>query len=289
MRWDFHKHKTYLECPCKYDFQARRVEPTKPDNRYYAVRGTVMQKFFELYANKHYPATAELTFAPVRKFLKPFYDRELGYNYIDWSAPMCKQDREGLLDEIVTIIAQNLEKMDHYAEGTQSELKIVISLKNGDELVGKIDFVKEYADGTVALMDGKSTGTLNKGIDVDQMLFYAWLHKVKRGKIPEKLGFVYYQLLITDWKTFDKVDIERVVRSVLGTLEAAKTAKVFPPTPSAGACKYCSYMDKCPEGLASKESRKRGSKGREIEDAIEIGDNGFLKPMRSVDTKAKKK
>ena len=266
MRWDHHKHKTYTQCPRHYKFDADRTEPTKPDNRYYAVRGIVMQKFFELYANGHYPKNQDMGFSQVKKFLKPFYDRELTYNHVDWRAPMCKKDKEGLLEEICEIIVQNLERLDLYASGVRSEVKYVVTLKNGDELVGKLDFEKDYPDGEVAILDGKSTATLNKNIDVEQLLFYAWLYRAKHGKLPGKLGFVYYQLVQLDWKTFDELDVIKAVRSVLASLEAARNDTIFAPKPCATACKYCPFMDKCPEGQASKDSRKRGSRDAGLED-----------------------
>jgi CRISPR/Cas system-associated exonuclease Cas4 (RecB family) len=276
MRWDFHKHRSYTECPKRYKHEVDRDKPSTPDNRYYAVRGSVMQKFFELYSNGHYPPTAELTTAAIRKFMQPYYDRELKYNYVNWNSFLAKKDRQGLLEEIAEIAAQNMEKLDIYSEGMRSEVKIEVSLKGGDELVGKIDFLKEEEDGSISLLDGKSTGTLGKNIDVEQLMFYAWLYRAKHGVFPKKLGFVYFQLLQIDWKRFDSQDIAKAVANVLGTMKAAKKAKSFPPTPSASACKYCSFMDRCPEGRKSKESRKRGSRNKKFEDAIETNEQGFL-------------
>lgn len=289
MRWDFHKHKSYTDCPRKYKFEADRVEPPKKDNRYYAVRGSVMQKFFELYSNGHYPSHLELTFEPVRRYLKPFYDRELSYNHVDWKDIMSKRSRDGLLDEISEVIEQNLLKLDIYSTGMRSEMKYTVTLKNGDELVGKVDFEKTYPDGTVALLDGKSTGTVGKNIELDQLLFYAWLYRVKEGKLPDKLGFIYYQMCLLDWKRFDEVDVVGAVKRILGSLEAAKTAKDFPPTPSAKACKYCSYMGLCKEGQESKESRKRGPRDAGLESLFEAGEDGFLKLPASLPKKGEGK
>ena len=280
MRWDFHKHKTYMECPKKHKLEFDRVPPTKQDNKYFAVRGTIIQKFFELYANGHYPPGLELNRAGVSKFLKYYYDRELTYSFVDWKSHMSKLSRTELFDEIVDIVLENLKRLDIYRDGTRSEVKIVVKLKNGDELVGKLDFIKNYADGSKAIIDGKATATMGKNVDLDQLLFYAWLEKINSGVLPDKLGFLYYALQEEDWKRFDKTDVETAVRKILYSLECAKKDTTFLPTPSAPACKYCSYLDTCVEGRADMDSRKRGSRTAATDTGVvRVGneENGFIR------------
>jgi RecB family exonuclease len=268
-----------MECPRKFKLEYDRVEPPKKDNRYYAVRGSVIQKFFELYSNGHYPTGLELNSAGVSKFMKPYYERELEYNWVDWKSPMSKLSRSELFEEIVEIAVENLKRLDVYREGMRSEVKIVVSLKSGDEIVGKIDFIKKYPDGTKAILDGKATKTIGKNIDLDQLLLYSWLEKMSTGVAPDKLGFLYYSMQEIDWKRFDGTDMESAVRKILYSLECAKRAVSFPPTPSASACNYCPYVSECQEGLKDKASRKRGSRTAKTDsEVMRIGneENGFI-------------
>lgn len=258
MRFDFHKYKTYKECPRKFGYMMREVKPTEPDNRYFSVHGQLIQKFFEMYANKHIPDRVPLNFNGIRRFMEPFYDNLLTYNHVDWDHHMSKLNQAEFLDDVVNIVVQNLQTLDLYREGTRSELKIEVALRGGDTLVSKIDFEKRKPAGGIVLMDGKATGTLGKNIDPGQLLFYAGMYQAQFKVLPEELWFVYYKLLVKESVKFDLADVRYLVQDVIGTMNTAKADTKEAPNPCAKSCKYCSWIGLCKEGQEGREGRKRG-------------------------------
>ena len=262
MRFDFHKYMSFRDCPRKFDFGMRDVKPPVVDNKYYAVYGQLVQKFFELYANKHVPDKVSMDKAGISKFLRPFLDNILTYSYVDWKSPLAKMNESEFFDDAVGVILLNLQKLDLYREGTRSELKIEVQLKGGDTLVSKIDFEKELPGGDIALMDGKTTATLGKNVEPGQLLFYAGMYQAQFKKLPTELSFVYYKLQVKERIAFDAGDVKHLVQDVVATMNKAKAMTVFKPTPSAKACRYCSWIGLCKEGRADMDSRKRGPRER---------------------------
>ena len=262
MRFDFHKYKTYKECPRKFSYMMNDVAPTEPDNRYYSVHGQLIQKFFEMYANRHIPDKVPLNFHGIRRFMEPFYSNLLQYNNIDWGNPLSKLNPAEFLDDVVNIVVANLQSLDLYREGTRSELKIEVALKSGDTLVSKIDFEKRLPDGRIVLMDGKATGTIGKNIDPGQLLFYAGMYQAQYKILPSELWFVYYKLLVKERVEFDVADVRYLVQDVVGTMETAKSDSKNNPNPCAKSCKYCSWMGLCKEGQEAKAGRRRGPRAK---------------------------
>lgn len=264
MRFDYHKYSSFLECPRKYNFGATETPPPVQDNKYYAVYGQFVQKFFELYSNGHIPTKISLTHSGISRFMRPFWENILRYSYVDWKAPMCRMSQEEFYDDAIKVIVANLLKLDLYREGTRSELKIEVTLKSGDTLVSKIDFEKRYADGRIALLDGKTTSQVGKNVDSGQLLFYAGMYQAQYKKIPDELAFIYYKMQVKERVPFDATDVKALVTDVIGTMNVIKSTTEFKPTPSAQACKYCSWKGLCPEGTADMNSRKRGPRGSKV-------------------------
>ena len=262
MRFDFHKYMSFRECPRKFDLGFRNVPSPVKDNRYYAVYGQLVQKFFELYSNKHVPNKVSFDRPGISRFLRPFFDNLLAYNFVDWQSPMSKMSETEFFDDVVSLILQNLQKLDLYREGTRSELKIEVQLKSGDTLVSKIDFEKELPGNNIALMDGKTTATLGKNVEPGQLLFYAGMYQAQFKKLPTELSFVYYKLQVKEKVPFDSGDVKYLVQDVVSVLGKAKATTVFKATPSSKACKYCSWLTLCPEGQEDMNSRKRGPRVR---------------------------
>lgn len=258
MRFDFHKYKSFKECPRKFDFGMRDVKPPVQDNRYYSVYGQLVQKFFEMYANKHVPDKVPLDRNGISKFMRPFFDNLLYYNFVDWKHPASRLSESEFFDDAVSVILANLQKLDLYREGTRSEIKIEVALKTGDTLVCKIDFEKRLPGGGIALMDGKTTATVGKNIDPGQLLFYAGMYQASYKVLPVELSFIYFKMQQKERVSFDAGDVKHLVHDVMATMNKAKETKVFKPTPCASACKYCSWVSLCQEGKDDIASRKRG-------------------------------
>lgn len=254
MRFNFHDYKAYLECPSKYKRNADGERAER--NAYFSVAGELVQKFFEMYANHWRAAGLLMSEAKVRERMRPHWDVLLYYNKVDWKDPMSKLSKEDLYNECISTIMLNLENKDVY-EDTKSEVKIEVQFATGDTLVCKIDFVKTLEDASVAIIDGKNSGTIGKYVDERQLLFYAIMYRFKYKVLPKELGFLYYKHLVLDQITFKEEDVDRLWVDVMRVILEIKKAKEFPCKPSAKACKYCDYLSTCETGKKDMDSRKR--------------------------------
>jgi CRISPR/Cas system-associated exonuclease Cas4 (RecB family) len=263
MRFDFHKFKDYLDCPKKYKLRDLRTKILTPRNAYYQVAGELVQKFFEMYSNQWKSQGVTFHREKVRARMKPYWDYLLLNNKVDWSHPMSSLGETDLFLECVDTIMSNLTSLDVYGD-TRSEVKLEVTLKSGDVLVGKIDFITETGD-KVIISDGKNSASMGKHVDERQLLFYALLYKFRYGKLPNSLKFIYYKHVQEKDIIFSEKDIDDLWRDMIRVIVAIKGAKEFPATPCAKACKYCDYLDQCPEGQKDMASRKRGPKKEKIE------------------------
>lgn len=257
MRFNFHDYKTFLECPSKY--YRKSTSPQVKRNAYFTVAGELVQKFFEMYSNHWSAANLDMSEARVRERMRPYWDTLLFHNYVDWQDPMSKLSKEDLFNECIHIIMDNLENLDLYGD-TKSEVKIEVNFASGDTLVSKIDFVKELDNGSVAIYDGKNSGQVGKYVDDRQLLFYALMYRFKHNTMPSELGFVYYKHKFLDRITFTEKDIDALWVDVMRVILEIKRTQIFPSTPSSKSCKYCDFLDECPEGKKDMESRKRPKK-----------------------------
>jgi CRISPR/Cas system-associated exonuclease Cas4 (RecB family) len=263
MRMDFHKYKDYLACPKKYKLRDLRTPITAPRNAYFQVAGELVQKFFEMYSNLWKDQDIAFDRDRVRARMKPYWDYLISKNPVDWSHPMSSLGETDLFLECVDTIMSNLRGLDVYGD-TKSEVKLEVTLKSGDVLVGKIDFITDK-NGRVTISDGKNSGSMGKHVDEHQLIFYALLYRFKYGKLPDTLQFIYYKHLEIKDIIFTERDVEDLWGNMIRVMIAIKGSKEFPATPCAKACRYCDYLDQCPEGTADMASRKRGPKKEKIE------------------------
>lgn len=259
LRFDIHKYKNYWACPKMFKKRYDREEPPKKPNGYHMVAGEFVQKFFEMYSNGWKAEGFDNNPVVIRGRMHRYWEALLRWNPVDWGHPMSRLNQPELLQECINTIYSNIEELDIY-EGTESELKFEIKLKSGDELVAKIDFIKTRDDGGIEIIDGKNSQTIGKYVDNNQLLFYALMYRFKFGKLPDKLGFLYYRHRTIDYVPFTEEEVDNLWKDIIRTMVHIKQAKEFPATPSAKSCRFCDYLSECPEGTADMNSRKRGPK-----------------------------
>jgi len=263
MRFDFHKYKSFLECPRKYKWRDERRPLITPKNHYFTVPGEFIQKFFEMYSNSWKDQGVVFTKAKVIDRMRPYWEHLLLKNMIDWSHPASTKGEAELFLESVDAIIRNLKLLDVYKD-TRSEVKFEISLKSGDVLVGKVDFIHRTDKGII-ISDGKNSGTKGKNVDPSQLIFYALLYKFTYGELPAGLKFIYYKFAEEEDVVFTTRDVDDLWSSFIRTMNLIKNTKEFLPTPCAKSCRYCDYLEQCPEGTVDMESRKRGPRNTKIE------------------------
>jgi len=262
MRFNFHKYMDYKKCPRRYKMSEDRVKPTRDRNDYFTLFGNLIQKFFEVYANEWKREGLYFTEPLIRSKLQPMWEKVLRYAVVDWNAPFVRQTANEIFEEAILDIMGNLDNLDVY-DRTKSEVKIEVTFKSGDVLVGKIDFITDDESGNredAEILDGKSTNVIGKNIHVEQLYTYAILYKFKYGVYPKKIGILYYRMKEVEYYPMDVEAIESFKKKLIIAMYEIGKLKEFKPTPSAKSCKYCDYMGDCKEGIESANSRKRPRK-----------------------------
>lgn len=270
VRLNFHSWSKYLECPKKYKLSDDRVPKTEPQDEYYAVFGSVVQKYFEYYCNNPESNYNKVTSREeVSLLLQPLWDKAIAKATINWKGFGKRLSPEDYFESAVDCVWDCI-KSGTPLEGFMSEIKLVEKMKSGDSYVGVLDFVKEITDDTGkvidgVILDGKTTDKLGKNLSKDQLLSYAYLFFKKNGVIPSKVGFYYYRLRVVEMYDVTLEDIEILRKKLLVGLMAIKTDSEFKATPSSSACKFCDWRGACEEYLAQKKKRSAEKTAKTLE------------------------
>ena len=258
MRIDFHKWKTFKECPKKFLMQyIRRAPSTVPVEDYYKLYGLLVQRFFELYCNIWRFRTPYLFPEIIKERLEKLYQDLLSSSTVDWNNK--KASQEGIFSQAYSSICAIMDSMNqNYFLNTKSEVTIEIKTKDDNIINGRIDFIHymPLAKDDFIIMDGKGTDKLGKNIDEDQLLFYTLLTYFKYNRLPSQAGFFYYR-----FNTFNPIPIDmgRLNKFRAGLSLDIKTMTATPEynaSPSTKACRYCLYRDKCDERQKAVKHKK---------------------------------
>lgn len=255
----------------------KKKPPPEKDSRHHAVMGQVIQKVIEnLYNDELWREPKGL---PDR--LESMVEREFNFemerNYIDWTeAPprgdmldTCKQGVRGFLR---TLFHNKL--LGTYAK---AEVLLLNSIGEGNPIGGRADVIIQQ-DGVVTILDGKNSMTKGKYTDPDQLRWYGLLYYLQYGKLPERLGFVYYRYPYNaetgesgiDWVDCTKEDIERIAsRAVEARKKMIKHE--FNPVPMPKVCNLCEYQTVCPERIAQREANAARRKKKPQSEETFIG------------------
>jgi CRISPR/Cas system-associated exonuclease Cas4 (RecB family) len=278
MKIDYHKWKDYKECPKKFFLRnIQQAPPTVPVNDYPRLYGRLIQKFFEMYCNVWRYKTPYLFPEHVRERMVILYDQILQTTTVNWSSFICTLSRDEILEKAIKDAVTIIESPSlNLFLNTKSEISIEVQIKGGHVIDGRLDFLHHLPPpdyDKIILFDGKGTNKIGKNIDEDQLKFYTLLCFFQFKKIPDEIGFFYFQL-----NTYTPVlmtkDILNEFRAKVSLDIKTMTSDIdYAATPSAKACKFCPYAAGCLECLKSKGSRAKKSKivGLEGDGVIEFG------------------
>ena len=257
MRLSYSKYNTYLACPRKYKNQEDKVEPPEPDNKYFALYGILIQRFFQDYVNILLPKSMLVTDEFIKNYLRKQWEKVLAENYINWTDPFVSQNAEQIFEEVYTNVLENIKTYSSLFRECHSEVGLYIKLKkSGDEINGRLDFIRDCKDGTVEILDGKSTSHLDR-VDVDQLYFYALLYSLKHGKLPDKVGFLFFRYCTIQYIDFNADILLKFKNKLALTKETIKKDKEFKPTVKLSkTCMWCSYKLICDEYCSKKAANR---------------------------------
>lgn len=248
-----------------------RSKPTPRDkSRHHAVMGIVIQGVLENFYNQEEWRTPVGLQKRLTDAVRGRLADECGSNYIDWAhAP----SYEELEQTTVSGVLGYLSTMRHHqllGVYARSEVKLLGHLTKWLPVGGKADFIIRREDTGITILDGKNSLTKMKYVDPDQLRWYALMFALSYGKLPDRLGFVWFRYPYDeatgeqglDWVSFTKRDLKELAdRAQEVRLKQRK--ELFDPTPSHEACRYCDYESVCEARQqmkkANADKRRKGS------------------------------
>ncbi len=253
-----------------------RSKPVPKDlSRHHAVMGIVVQGVLENFYNQEQWRNPEGLQKRLTEATKERLSYECGRNYINWHRSPTYEEMEtvavsGVLGYLRTMKAHQL--LGIYA---RSEVKLLGHLTKWLPVGGKADFVIRRDDTGITMLDGKNGATKMKYVDPDQLRWYALMYALSFGKLPDRIGFVWYRFPYDeatgeqglDWVTFTKRDLKELAdRAQEVRLKQRKG--LFDPTPSGEACRYCDYESVC----EARQQMKQANSAKRRKDSLPVID-----------------
>jgi len=206
-------------------------------------------------------------------------ERRLSSAYIEWAwAPSHREMAQtciaGVIGFLKTMKANHLvgnpAKAEHFLRGYLNDVPVA----------ARVDLILERSPELplpgVTILDGKNSQEKGVYTSPDQLRFYALTYLLVRGKLPDRVGFVYYRFPYgtpteeggtesgIDWVPLDKEDIRGLAHKIVAVRESIREMK-FDADPVPSKCKWCVYEDICAPRQAQKQvnREKRKKKGEE--------------------------
>lgn len=284
-----------IDCLRSYYFQYI-LKPTlqKPDNRVHMLYGDTVGKLFEAFYTDslwRHDTTSRMV-SLVHPTLQKVITNEIRKGGVfDWKDPDLKKNGPHSIQEVDAQIREAIPRglrsvRQHRLLSPDAKAEVVLdSVVEGHQLVGRADFVMKRLKPTndTIIIDGKGSRWREKYTNERQLRWYALLHWIKFGIIPDRLGFLYWRYepkesldwstvtpeALTELKVAALQAIATVEQANRDILQGANPFTVFPASPGS-SCTLCRYKEVCPEGqrVLSQEAKKEAKEDmlRGVED-----------------------
>ena len=257
MKISYSSYDMYLKCPRKYQLNYSGIKPPEKESKYFALYGILIQKFFEEYTNSILPSKINVTENLVRSVLEKQWKKILFKNYVNWDEPFVKESADEIFEQVYKDTLDNIKAFNWFDQ-CRSEVTINIKLKkSGDILDGRLDFIRKCPDGSVEILDGKSTAHLDR-VDAEQLYFYALLYFLNHKKLPKRLGFIFYRYKTIQYIDFSPELLIKFKNKLALTKDAIKKDKTFVPTlKMSKVCIWCPFKLSCQPYMDKREANSK--------------------------------
>jgi len=288
MYLSFSGHKTYRGCPRAYYHDYISTEPKPPENRVTSLYGSAVGRLFEdFYRERMWrlPDTLGVMDGRVEAVLRELIDGDERSNkrgdFVDFAAKgSTYKSRAALTEHVRESIPRGVEIIrKHKLIGTNAEAEVVLDarLEGGHIMGGRADFIMTRVPplNDVIITDGKGSKHRDKYTDPTQLVWYARQHQLTRGRLPDKVGFVYWQCEpenAVDWiellqEDLDSLDmrVRRFIKEIeegkrrlltVTPTELAPALRDLFPTRPGSACRFCKFLVICPDGEVARPRSK---------------------------------
>lgn len=286
-------YKLFKSCPrAFYHRYLDKTVPPERENKVNSLYGTVVGLLFEtFYAERLWSqkGVAALLGARAAATLDQAIVREQRGGMVDFSDPKSNyKSKDALLDDIRAAIPRGLGIIRHHRLlGKDALAEVKLDWTTGPHTIGgRADFIltRIAPDNDLLILDGKGSKWREKYVDVTQLHWYAMLYQKHHGRLPDRLGFVFWRCEAgeaVDWVEVDEGVTDSLCRDVVRTMDeiAAQWGEMeklgtnerlplvmehYGAKPDRGGCRLCAYSSVCPEG------RSLLRPGVDMEDAVAL-------------------
>lgn len=246
----------WRKCPLQYKLyyiDEKGFDIDDEQDRYYAVTGSVLQEVFTRFYNDQLWRLRSKTVSHLtKKVLPEVWNFTLERIFVDWNKhKKTKEEMYNEIEELIPKIVKFLiqEKLIDPKGLQRSEVKILtqIDIEDNIYLLGKFDFLF-IIDDEIFILDGKATHNVNS----DQLYFYCILYQRIYGKLPDKLGFLYYETLEVEYINIDPNSIQNLEYQISEMVKNIKEIS-FENNPSVENCQNCLLNSLCEYSQEVKE------------------------------------
>lgn len=289
MYLSFSGFKTYSQCPKQYWHKyVDKTTPPNPDNCVNALFGSTVGVLFEYFYAREYwrlPDVEQRMKNEASEVLDKVIREDQRGKILDWNDEKANyNNRDGLVEDIQLAIPRGLQIIrENRFLGPVSIAEMKLDYKYGNHMVGgRADFVIERSkEKDILILDGKGSKHGKKYVEDSQLKWYAFLYEQHKGRLPDKLGFVFWRFegqKAVHWIDVDRADILSLRDEVLGTMDRVEKSvrhltvlsespkshfeareEYFPAQPSF-SCNLCSYLPLCDDGKKATRTNGFGSK-----------------------------
>ena len=293
--------KQFKTCPRQYAYpKVEKVAPDSPDNKVKSLYGSTVGNLFEQFFKRRLWMTSADPVAELLSMVDTTLDdvirrertsaEETAAKFkVDkqvWSEGAVKFDRKvsrvSLLKDVRDAIPRGVEtlRLHRLVSRNVATEKVLDRDYGPHKLLGRLDFLlrREPPDGDLVLLDGKGSAYRDKYVDVDQLNWYSMLLRQWTGRLPDRMGFIYWRSEpsdAVDWHPVDvteidgleeeaQADAERIEQGRVQYIRASgddrlSVLKEYFPTQPGSHCRLCSYRSMCPAGQIMLSDAKKSS------------------------------
>lgn len=287
-------------------------------SEHHAILGSAIQATLQDFYNNELWRDPTDLISHLHSLSEKHFSRLLQESYVDWRLAPSREDMLNTIHHGVSGFLQTFKHHKLLGPYARSEVDYTAYIDKDNPIGGRFDFVIQRDDTGLTILDGKNgrehfykdADKPKLFVDPDQLIWYAMVTYLALGKIPDRLGFVYFRYpygyaweeeikkakhelyIATEkdkpykQKVFDyyanrekangidwlEFDKSKIQRLADRAVVAKEGMRKhqFDARPSPSTCKFCEYETICPERQAQKQENREKRSGKKPLPVISI-------------------
>lgn len=274
-------YNAYHECPRQYYYRYILQTQVKQTNQIGMLYGTAVGFLFEKFYAEHLWRARDYLdrlHGYVEVAVGRAIQKALKQGVVTWGdSKAVYQTRDELVQAVKDSVVRGVKIIAQHAlvgKVADAEVKLDTTLE-GHTVGGRADFILRRGDphNDLVILDGKGSRWREKYVHATQLRWYAMLHQLKLGELPDKLGFIYWQFEPPEavgWVPVIQEEVDALKERALVAIGAIEkgSADVAAnpgnpviiedhfPAHCGDRCRLCAFVSVCSPGSATVDQKK---------------------------------